>query len=160
MNPEGPQLRDIHLPPDPSWWPPAPGWWVLALIGIVLLSWLARRMWRRWHQQRWRRRVLAEFDSAVAQHASAANHVALTAAISSLLRRTSRMLDVSGVALQGDAWLQFLDARMRGTEFTSGVGRVLLDAPFRPHAEVDAAALIALSRRWLQHVLAEVKAHA
>ncbi|MBP6325901.1 MAG: DUF4381 domain-containing protein, partial [Dokdonella sp.] len=27
MNADGPQLRDIHLPPDPSWWPPAPGWW-------------------------------------------------------------------------------------------------------------------------------------
>ena len=30
--PPGPQLRDIHLPPAPSWWPPAPGWWVLAAL--------------------------------------------------------------------------------------------------------------------------------
>ena len=40
MNPEL-QLRDIHLPPEPSWWPPAPGWWLLAAIlvaAIVVLT--------------------------------------------------------------------------------------------------------------------------
>jgi hypothetical protein len=31
------QLRDIHLPPDPSWWPPAPGWWMLAALAAVML---------------------------------------------------------------------------------------------------------------------------
>ena len=30
--PAGPDLRDIHLPPAPSWWPPAPGWWLLAFV--------------------------------------------------------------------------------------------------------------------------------
>ncbi|MEJ2090486.1 MAG: DUF4381 domain-containing protein, partial [Gammaproteobacteria bacterium] len=29
------QLKDIHLPPDPTWWPPAPGWWLLALVAAA-----------------------------------------------------------------------------------------------------------------------------
>ena len=40
---QGPVLRDIHLPPDPSWWPPAPGWWMLAgllLLLALLAAWL------------------------------------------------------------------------------------------------------------------------
>ena len=36
MNPQL-QLRDIHLPPEPSWWPPAPGWWLLALLLVIYL---------------------------------------------------------------------------------------------------------------------------
>ena len=31
------QLRDVHLPPDPSWWPPAPGWWILAAVIAVII---------------------------------------------------------------------------------------------------------------------------
>ena len=44
--PSGPDLRDIHLPPAPSWWPPAPGWWLLALvllIAIALGAWMLLR---------------------------------------------------------------------------------------------------------------------
>lgn len=160
MNPQGPELRDIHLPPDPSWWPPAPGWWVLALITLLLLAWAGRKALRALRQRRWQRRVLAEFDQAVAAHVQAADRANLAAAISGVLRRATRMLDARSAALEGEAWLCFLDARMRGTEFASGVGRVLLDAPFRPHAEFDSAALIALSRRWLQQALTGAQVHA
>lgn len=43
------QLRDIHLPPDISWWPLAPGWWVLAgaamiaALAIVGINYVRRR---------------------------------------------------------------------------------------------------------------------
>lgn len=160
MNPQGPELRDIHLPPDPSWWPPAPGWWVLALIAILLLGWMGRKALRALRRRRWQRRVLAEFDHAVAAHSHPADGANLAAAISGVLRRATRMLDARSAALDGEAWLRFLDACVRGTEFANGVGRVLLDAPFRPHAEFDSAALIALSRRWLKQALAGVQVHA
>ena len=35
---QGPVLRDIHLPPDPSWWPPAPGWWMLAALVVTIAT--------------------------------------------------------------------------------------------------------------------------
>ncbi|MEP6880575.1 MAG: DUF4381 domain-containing protein, partial [Dokdonella sp.] len=41
MNQPGPELRDIHLPADPSWWPPAPGWWILAAILLGVTIWAA-----------------------------------------------------------------------------------------------------------------------
>jgi len=59
---KGPQLRDIHLPPDPSWWPPAPGWWVLAVLVLAMLlagAWLWRRQRR---MARQRAQVLVELD--------------------------------------------------------------------------------------------------
>lgn len=31
-------LRDVHLPPEVSWWPPAPIWWFIAAILTGLLS--------------------------------------------------------------------------------------------------------------------------
>ena len=59
---QGPALRDIHLPPEPSWWPPAPGWWVLAalvLVGVLLAVW----GWRRHRQTaRRRQRILRELE--------------------------------------------------------------------------------------------------
>ena len=27
-------LKDIHLPPDVSFWPPAPGWWIMSVLFI------------------------------------------------------------------------------------------------------------------------------
>ena len=52
--PSGPDLRDIHLPPAPSWWPPAPGWWLLAIVLLIAIAvgvWTLLRLWR---ERRWR----------------------------------------------------------------------------------------------------------
>jgi hypothetical protein len=55
--------------------------------------------------------------------------------------------------LAGEHWLEYLDARAGGEDFRRGIGRVLLDAPFRAHADYDSAALIALVRRYTQRSL-------
>ena len=69
MNPQdAPQLRDIHLPPDPGWWPPAPGWWLLALLLLLSGVFASRHAWRALRVRRWRRRVLAELDQLVFRH--------------------------------------------------------------------------------------------
>lgn len=38
------QLRDVHLPPDPSWWPPAFGWWLFALLLLLAVIWACRQL--------------------------------------------------------------------------------------------------------------------
>jgi hypothetical protein len=154
----GPELRDIHLPPAPGWWPPAPGWWLLALVVLALLALLLVYLYRSWQRRRHRRAVLAELDRCIAT--ARGDPAALATALSRFLRRMARRSSPAAVALSGDAWLQHLDRGTGSDEFTAGVGRVLVDAPFRPAAQYDAAALSALVRRWTRRVLDEERARA
>lgn len=143
MNPELP-LRDIHLPPEPSWWPPAPGWWVLAVVVVVLMFFLARWLLRVWRRARRRRALYASFEAA----ASLSEPTMRAAAISQVLRRAARLRDPSTATLQGEEWLRYLDrdanvgAAANDAVFSAGPGRALLDAPYR--AQVDAAAVDAM----------------
>ncbi|MBB5016089.1 DUF4381 domain-containing protein [Rehaibacterium terrae] len=126
-----PPLRDIHLPPEPGLWPPAPGWWVLIALALIVIVALARRALRAWRRRRRRRALLAEFDTALATARDAAEEAA---ALSSLLRRAARLRDPAAAALAGEAWLRFLDGDDPRRAFSQGVGRALLEAPFRPSA--------------------------
>jgi hypothetical protein len=158
MNPAtGPILRDIHLPPPP-WWPPAPGWWLVAalcvLCGIFAFVYARRRVRRR----RQRRAVLAELDRGIA--AAGDDPAALAAALSRFLRRLTRHIAPAAAAYPGERWLAWLDERAGSDEFRRGVGRVLLEAPFRRDARYDTAALIALVRRFARIVLAQEVARA
>jgi hypothetical protein len=139
------ELRDIHLPPEPSWWPPAVGWWLLAVLLIAAATWVARALWRRARARRVRAALRAEFENAAALVDPAARAVA----VSELLRRAARRRDPASAALHGEAWLDFLDAMLLAARrdatsrpFRDGPGRALLDAPYR--AAVDARAVEAL----------------
>jgi hypothetical protein len=136
-------LRDIHLPPVPSWWPPAPGWWALAAALAMVLAIMFAIRWRR---QRRRRALLRLFDDTVAAAPSPAARVA---AISELLRRAARRIDPSADILTGDDWLRFLDGGATRAAFESQAGRLLLDGAFRRNvsdAEVEALRRIARER--------------
>ncbi|HMM67232.1 MAG TPA: DUF4381 domain-containing protein [Dokdonella sp.] len=159
MNPQGPSLRDIHLPADPSWWPPAPGWWLLALVATGLLLFAARVLLRRWRKRRWRRLVLAELERIAEQQASTPDSVRLAADVSQLLRRASRLVDAGAASLRGEAWVTFLDSVLAGEDFSRGVGRCLLDGPFRRTLSVDSDGLLALTRAWLEKALAGSAQH-
>lgn len=139
MMPAGPVLRDIHLPEAPGWWPPAPGWWALAALALMLSAlaslWLRRQLRRR----AWRRALTAELAQIDARHphSDAAAHVA---ALSVFLRRVAALADASVAALQGEAWLRFLDGDDPARPFSEGNGRLLLDAPYRRTVDPQAAA--------------------
>jgi hypothetical protein len=145
-------LRDIHLPPEPSWWPPAPGWWVLAIVLLALVAFAAWHALRAWRARRRRKALLAAFDRA----SSLMDPLARVAAVSELLRRAARLRDPQAAALTGDAWLRFLDGDDAARAFSAGAGRALADAPFRtslPAHEADA--LVALARpRFVEMVAA------
>ena len=139
MMPAGPVLRDIHLPEAPGWWPPAPGWWALAALALMLSAlaslWLRRQLRRR----AWRRALAAELTQIDARHSplDAAAHVA---ALSVFLRRVAALADASVAALQGEAWLRFLDGDDPARPFSEGNGRLLLDAPSRRTVDPQTAA--------------------
>jgi hypothetical protein len=156
--PAGPVLRDIHLPPVPGWWPPAPGWWLLAAFASAILICIFIYARRKFRQRRYRRALMAELERCIGD--ARGDPSALAAALSRFLRRLSRQTAPASGTLAGERWLEHLDACAATNEFTSGVGRVLIEAPFHPSPTYDAAALIALVRRWVRGTLDRQVAHA
>lgn len=155
MNPAGPQLLDIHLPPPPSWWPPATGWWLLAAVLLVLLGgvtvWLRRRARRRATLRLFEQ----ELDLLVARSPGSAQAAARVAGLSVLLRRIAGHHAPHALRLIDEAWLEFLDGGDPARPFSSGAGRLLLEAPYRPSVPAeDAERLTELVRRslprWLE----------
>ena len=132
------QLRDIHLPAEPSWWPPAPGWWLLAILLILAAVLLTRWIWRRVRRRRRLTRLMAEFDAA----ASLGDPGARLAAISQLLRRAARLRDPRAASLQGEDWLRFLTRVDEQQPPATETWRILLNGPWQP--QIDAAAVDAL----------------
>jgi hypothetical protein len=152
MNPvSGPTLHDIHLPPPPGWWPPAPGWWLLGLAIVLCCIFAFRKLYKIRNTRRTRKAVMTELDRHI--DAARGDPAALAAALSQFLRRMALRDTPGAAAFPDERWLRYLDSRLVSDEFARGVGRVLLDAPFRRAQPYDAPALIALVRRWTRNAL-------
>lgn len=149
---DGPKLRDIHLPPSPSWWPPAPGWWLLAgliLLGLVVAVWA----WRRRRDAVGRRqRVLREVDRLSEQYRRDGDQAALAAGLHQLLRRVARQHDASAARQTGSAWRQTL---ARVPVEASALDRMLaLDGlMYQVHPSFDDAVVVGDVRAWLRLAL-------
>lgn len=129
-------LRDVQLPPAPSWWPPAPGY--LMVGGAVLLVILALALlW--WQRRRRRQRWLQAFDQELATTADA---TAELAAIAGLLRRAARQAQPGSESLRDDAWWQRVDPK--GT-LPDARRNLLAEGAYRPR--VDASEVAAV-RSW------------
>ena len=149
-------LRDIHLPADISWWPPAPGWWLI--VGLILSVTL---FWKWWYRRKLRLKFSAinlakeEFKQAREQYSTHQDHRQIVREISILLRRLSisTFPRVETASLTGTAWLQFLDGPMPATPFTSGAGRMLIDAPYRQEVKSEEIEpLFRLCDEWISAV--------
>ncbi len=157
-------LRDIHLPPPIGWWPPAPGWWLLLAMAMVLIVFLFWRL-RRCGMQRHRsspttaRQIVAAASLEMERlaediEAGLAPRQAVVGE-SRLLRRVAIQLaalrgDANDVAgLTGEAWLRWLDDQWDRDDFSQGVGRELIDAPYRHTFDIDLSALLSIARAWL-----------
>jgi hypothetical protein len=162
-------LRDIHLPGLIAWWPPALGWWivlVLALAALVVLGFY-------YHAGRHRRVALRSIRKVHAALEQGAEPVACLQGVSTTLRRfamttadsqsVASLRAVEGVAerassdevagMIGDRWLRYLDSRWQRDEFSRGLGRLLLAAPYARPATVDrqhAIDLATLCADWLK----------
>ena len=153
MNPPGPELRDIHLPADPSWWPPAPGWWILATLIIGLALWFGFWLRRRSRRRRWQRQIMSELDRIADDAVLRSDTPRLIAELSQLLRRAGRLIRADAASLRGKAWLEFLDSMLGTEEFSRGPGRALLEGPFQRESTADSDAMLELVRRWMKQAL-------
>lgn len=145
-------LRDIHLAPAPSWWPPAPGWWILAALAALLGVWMLHRWFVLVRHRRAVRRRLALLDASLAAAGALPTHRVAVAA--TCLRQVALHEAPHGARLQGEDWLAYLDRGMRGAPFVGGPGRLLLDGPYRPEVDAQAAdALLSVVRERLRRGL-------
>jgi hypothetical protein len=152
-DPEQLPLRDIHLPEAVYWWPPAPGWWMLAfLLGALILTgyWL----WKRNKTHRPRSLKTLSFEALGTIRRDYAQHCdsqRLVRELSTLLRRISVSYwpRENSASLTGSAWLSFLDRNLESKPFSRGLGKVLIEAPYRPDPEIEAEALLALCDEWI-----------
>lgn len=149
MQPDLP-LRDIHLPDPVGWWPPAPGWWLLSFVTLASIA-FALWLWRRRQRSTIKKLALRELELIAADSGDVG---AKPQRLAILLRRvclsTYPREDVAGLA--GDAWLSFLDGTLGDRRFSEGVGRLLLEAPYRRESEFDSESLLALCREWLMRL--------
>lgn len=137
-------LRDIHLPPSPSWWPPAPGWWLIAALLLFATVWTTSRGLHARSRRLRIRNALRDYDVALAGANQASAKIA---AASLLLRRAAKARDPGAAMLEGDAWLRFLDGSDATRPFSDGVGRLLHDGGFRRDLTDDIAPALMLARR-------------
>lgn len=145
-------LRDIHLPNAISWWPLAPGWWLLfaLLILVIVLAVLCVRYALKPTVKRRAVQELMAIENAFHAHGDA---VYCLSEISLFLRRTvlRQKHSEQTAGLTGVRWLNFLDKPLDSPEFSCGVGKILIKAPYRSYADKeDAVQLLQLCRKWVK----------
>jgi hypothetical protein len=151
MNPTLLDLKDIHEPEAIGWWPPAIGWWLLAItipLLIVFLVWLYKKLTRK-TALKTAKKMLAQIKQDTGQ-----DNLRKLCGLSMLIRRV--VISVSprdkAAGLTGRQWLAFLDRSVTGMPFSEGIGRLLVDGPYRntQPTELEISQLITLCEDWLK----------
>ncbi|WP_161499990.1 DUF4381 domain-containing protein [Bradyrhizobium sp. AC87j1] len=145
-------LIDFPLPREVSLWPQT---WEARLSVVVLLIAVIAGIWsfaRHRCLTRYRREALSELRRI--GRAQDGSREQTLASLALLVRRTA----LAGypreqvAPLFGPHWLDFLDRGYGGTEFSQGVGRLLVSGPYQQSAptKVELQSLIVLVRRWIR----------
>jgi hypothetical protein len=146
------QLRDIHLPPPISIWPFTLGRYILMLIIIILLS-IGIFVWIKYLKKTWVKKiVLKKIESLEALQQSNEN---ISEEFSMLLKRAALAIfsrrDVA--ALYGEEWLLFLDKTSGTTDFSQGVGRLLITSPYQKQQTQLPTEFFNLIKHWVKENL-------
>ncbi len=138
--------HDIQLPDPVSMWPLAYGWWLLLLCVVIVLLVIVV-LWRRRRRQRDPLRnaltqlhALQQVDDDRAFLSACAHWIKHQAMHHYGREQTA--------ALQGQAWLQFLDQTGNTQGFTGGAGQQLI-ALYQPQIQIERPALMATLSEWL-----------
>lgn len=141
-----PELRDIHLPDGISVWPPAYGWWVMlaVVIGCVLGYRLFKIL---------RAKSKKLFALRLLKNINCNNSLRSAASMSEILRRICVYKYPEAVVLNGQAWVDFLNAHTKN-KLNDKTADLLLNAPYMPEGEggfeiADVVALRLFCQKWI-----------
>ena len=145
------QLRDIHAAAPVAWWPPAPGWWVLALLLLVLLSWLGRRLLARHRLHQRRKQMLGWIDHLNANIDPQRDPQAYLSTLNRIFKLVALRAfpDQHCAQLNGQEWVDFLIEKMKKTPSAELLG-VLATGPYDPAPKFNPDQLSELSRYWIR----------
>jgi len=144
------QLQDIHSAGQPGWWPPAPGWWVLAIILLLMLALVLRKL-AGWLSVRRRRKAwLCALEDLNREYDSAQQPHEYLAGLNRLFRAVA-VKAFPGTAcarLQGEEWVAFIASLMPEKHSADQLG-ALASGPYEPLPSFEAAALNASASTWV-----------
>lgn len=157
-------LRGIHLPSPISMWPKTFGWYILIALLIILTLTMTVKLYRYYFKKSCQKKLINELHRLTTLYFTSPTES--LAKISILLRRIALAAfprkEVAG--LNGEAWLKFLDREVqeKNGRFVSGVGRVLISAPYqskqsimanRSKMDVDIKALAQIIENWIRRII-------
>ena len=152
------QLKDIQNPNAISMWPATIAWYILFAIIIIIIAWLLIKLMQRLFKRKRQQHALTLLKQAVARYPKNANLA--IADISTLLRRIAlaKFKRKNVASLSNQAWLIFLDETLSTKkrpckEFSTGIGKLLISAPYQKNSSCDIDALAKLVERWIKGVL-------
>lgn len=146
--PEAPQIHDIHLPGDPSWWPPAIGWWVLLVAWGFMLFLFGRYGWQWYLSLRFRNYVLGLLDD-IADPKDDSDHARFLSDVSQLLKRVAiHVFPKTNVAtLSGADWTRFLS--QTGGDFSDGDAALIGEGGYRKTIKCASSVVRNAARQWI-----------
>lgn len=155
MNAEGSQLieqlQDIHSAGQPGWWPPAPGWWVLALVLLLLLAFMLRKVIN-WLLVRRRRKgwlhALEQLNSKYDPSQQPQDYLAGL----NLMFRAVAVKAFPGTAcgrLQGREWVNFIKSLMPEQQSGESLD-ALASGPYEPTPTFNVSKLNEHARTWVK----------
>lgn len=145
------QLRDIHAAAPVPWWPPAPGWWVLALLVLVFLGWLGRRLLARVRLYQRRKKMLGWVEHLNANIDPRRDPQAYLSTLNRIFKLVAMRAFPAQqcAALNGQDWVNFLIENMKNSQSADLLG-VLATGPYDPAPKFDPELMSELARNWIR----------
>jgi hypothetical protein len=145
------QLRDIHTAPAAPWWPPAPGWWVLALILLLILAWLIRRVISRYRDHQRRKQMLGWVDFLNEMVDPESEPQAYLSMLNRIFKLTAlRAFPGQHCAgMKGQEWADFLIEKIKISQSAESLN-VLASGPYDPAPRFDPEVMCELTRAWIR----------
>ncbi len=152
-------LRDIHMPPEISYWPPAPGWWILLFLFFLIIILTSIWFWRRYHSSKPKNEALMILNDIQNKFYQNFDNSEALKGLSLLMRRTALTFYYREevASLQGFEWLKFLDKSGDTTDFTDGIGCIFGNEKYKKNPKINTESLFSIVKKWINVITKNTK---